>query len=134
MSNESTSCNNLFSDDLYIIDLQTMPRGSGLALDRLRGVLGVIWSPAGASRKRRGGFFPYLEGFSDHLVDFLAVSKRLERGLEASWKRRELVLDVSRDVYMEFFPVFKEILQSVLILNGFSFVYETRLESFFKGA
>ena len=133
MSDESTSLHNWFSDDLYIIDFQRMPRGSGLALDRLRGVLDVIWRPVGTSEKRRGEFFPYLWGFLDHLVEFLAVSKRLERGLEASWKRRERVLEASWDVYMEFFPVFKEILQSVLILNRFSFVYETRLESFFKG-
>ena len=62
------------------------------------------------------------------------VSKRPERGLEASWKRWERVLEASCDVYMEVFSVFKEILQSVLILNRFSFVYEIRLESFFKGA
>ena len=84
-----------------------MPRGLGLALDRLRGVLGVIWRPVGVSGKRRGEFFQYLSGFLDHLVDFLAVSKRLGRGLEASWKRRESVLEASWGVYMEFFPICK---------------------------
>ena len=37
---------------LYIIDFQTMPRGFGLVLNRLRGVVGVIWLPVEASGKR----------------------------------------------------------------------------------
>ena len=65
---------------LYIIDFQTMPRGFGLVLNRLRGVVGVIWRPVGASGKRCEEVFPYLWGFLDHLVDFLAVSKRLGSG------------------------------------------------------
>ena len=60
VSDESTSLHNCFSEDLYIIDFQTMPRGLGLALDRLRGVLGVIWRRVGVSGKRRGEFFQYL--------------------------------------------------------------------------
>ena len=60
MSDESTSLHNWFSEDLYIIDFQTMLRGLGLALDRLRGVLGVIWRPVGLSGKRREEFFPCL--------------------------------------------------------------------------
>ena len=93
------------SDDLYIIDFRTMPRGLGLSLDRLKGVLGVIWRLVGVSGERRGEFFQYLCGFLDILLDVLAVSKRLRRGLEASWKRRESVLEASWGVYMEFFPV-----------------------------
>ena len=119
---------------LYIIYFQTMPRGFGLVLNRLRGVVGVIWRPVGASGKRCEEVFPYL-------LRLLRPSCRLSSGfeaswkrLEASWKRRESVLEASWGVYMMFFPVFKKILQSVLILNRFSFVYEARLESFFIGA
>ena len=70
----------------------------------------------------------------DHLVDFLAVSGRVGSGLEASWKRRESILEASWGVYKEFFLVFKAILQSLIIWNRFSFVYETKLESFLKAA
>ena len=45
---------------LYMIDFQTMPMGFGLVLNRLRGVVGVIWRPVGASGKRCEEVFPYL--------------------------------------------------------------------------
>ena len=104
---------------LYIIDFQTMPKGFALVLDRLRGVVGVICRPVGVSGKRCEEFFLSLWGFLDNIVAFLAVSKRLGRGLEASWKRQESVLETSWSVCMDFFPVFEEILQSLLISNRF---------------
>ena len=111
-----------------------MPRRLGVVLERLRGVLGVIWRRVGVSGKRRGEFFAHLWGILDHPIDFLAVSRRVGSGLEASWKRRESILEASWGVYKEFFLVFKAILQSLVILNRFSLLYETKLDSFLKGA
>ena len=70
----------------------------GVVLERLRGVLGVVWRCVGVSGKRRGEFFVYLCGFLEYLVGFLAVSTRVGCGLEASWKRRESTLEASWDV------------------------------------
>ena len=111
-----------------------MQQRLGVVLDRLTGVLGVIWRRVGVSGKRRGEFFAYLWGFLDHLVEFLTVSRRVGSGLEASWKRPESILEAFWGVYKEFFLVFKAILQSLIIWNKFSFVYETKLESFLKAA
>ena len=111
-----------------------MPTRLGVVLERFRGVLGVIWRCVGVSGKRRGEFFAYLWGFLDHVVEFLMVSRRVGSGLEASWKRRESISEASWCVYKEFALVFKVMLQSLVIFNRFSLVYETKLESFLKGA
>ena len=67
----------------------------------------------------------------DHLVDFLAVSRRVGSGLEASWKRRESILEASWGVYKELFLVLKAMLQSWVIFDKLSLKYV--LHSFFKG-
>ena len=79
-----------------------MPSRLRVVLDRLRGVLGVIWRRVGVSGKRRGELFAYFLRFLDHLVDFLTVSRRVGSGLEASWKRLASILEASWGVYKEF--------------------------------
>ena len=70
-----------------------MPTHLEDVLERLRGVWGVVLRRVGLSGKRRGDVFAYLSGFLEHLFGFLAVSKRVGCGLEASWKRRPSILD-----------------------------------------
>ena len=65
-----------------------MTRHLGVVLERLIGVLGVVWRRVGLSGKRRRHFFADPEGFLQHLVGFLAVSRRVGCGLQASWTRR----------------------------------------------
>ena len=79
----------------------------GEVLEPLIGVWGVVWRHVGLSGKRRGDVFAYLSGFLKYSFGFLVVSRRVGCGLEASWKRRESVLEASWGVYMEFFPICK---------------------------
>ena len=72
-----------------------MSRHLGVILERLIGVWGVLWRRVGLSGKRRDVSFAYLYGFLEHLVGFLAVSRRVGCGLEASWKRRQSILEAS---------------------------------------
>ena len=87
-----------------------MPSRLGVVLDRLRGILGVIWRRGGMSGKRRGEFFAYLGGFLDYLADFLPLLRRVGSGLEASRNHRKSILETSWGVYKDFFRVFKAIL------------------------
>ena len=80
-----------------------------------------------------GSFSHIFEASWTVLWTFLAVSRRAGSGLEASWKRRESILEASWGVYKELFLVLKAILQSWDILNTLSLMYETTLISFFKG-
>ena len=75
-----------------------------------------------------------MESLLVRLINFLAVSRRVGSGLEVYWKRRESILEASWGVYKDFLLVFMAILQSLVIFNRFSLLYETKLESFLKGA
>ena len=87
-------------------------------LERLRGVWGVVLRRVGLSGKRRGDVFAYLSGFLEHVFGFLAASRRVGCGLEASWKRRPSILTWGVD--RVFFLILETILQSLSILDTFS--------------
>ena len=97
-----------------------MPTHLEDVLERLRGVWGVVLRRVGLSGKRRWNVFAYLSGVSEHLVGFLAVSRRVGCGLEASWKPRPCILDAFWGVDGMFFPILEAILQSVAIFDTFS--------------
>ena len=67
-----------------------MPRGLGLALDRLRGVLGVIWRPVGVSGVWEASWrvFPIS-------LRLLRPACRFSCGFEASWTRFGGILEAS---------------------------------------
>ena len=64
-----------------------MPRRLGVVLDRLRGVLGVIWRRVGVSGKRRKIFRTSLR--------LLGPSCRFSSGFGACWKRLGGILEAS---------------------------------------
>ena len=93
-------------------DSETMPMHLGDVLEPLIGVWGVVWRRVGLSGKRRGDVFAYLSGFLKYFFGFLAVSRRVGCGLEASWKRCQSILEESWGIHREVFPVLKTILLS----------------------
>ena len=72
-----------------------MPMHLGDVLEPLIGVWGVVWRRVGLSGKRRGDVFAYLSGFLKYFFGFVAVSRRVGCGLEASWKRCQSILEAS---------------------------------------
>ena len=97
-----------------------MPTHLEDVLERLRGVWGVVLRRVGLSGKRRGDVFAYLSGFLEHLFGFLAVSRRVGCGLEASWKPRPCISDAFWGVDRMFFLILEAILQSVAFFDTFS--------------
>ena len=59
------------------------------------GVWGVDWRRVGLFGKRRADFFAELSGFLEYLFGFLAVSRRVGCGFEASWRRCRSILKAS---------------------------------------
>ena len=89
-------------------------------MEPLIGVWGVVWRRVGLSGKRPGDFCAYLSGFLEHLFGFLAVSRRVGSGLEASWKRCQSILEASWGRRQSVFLILEAILQSVAIFDTFS--------------
>ena len=92
----------------------------GDVLELLIGVWSVVWRHVGLSGKRRGDVFAYLSGFLKYFFGFLAVSRRVGCGLEASWKRCQSILEASWGRRQSVFLILEAILQSVAIFDTFS--------------
>ena len=80
----------------------------------------MVLRRVGLSGKRREDVFPYLSSFLDHLFGFLAASKRVGCGLEASWKPRPCILGAFWGVDRMFFLILEAILQPVAFFDTFS--------------
>ena len=92
----------------------------GNVLGPLIGVWGVVWRRVGLSGKRHGNVFAYLSGVLKHFFGFLAVSRRVGCGWDASWKRCQSILEASWGVDRVFFLILEAILESLAIFDAFS--------------
>ena len=71
-------------------------------MERLGGVLGVVWKRLGVSWTCLEEFFAFLSGFLEHLAGFSVVSRCIGGRSEASWKRLEGILEATGGVHKEF--------------------------------